>query len=78
MGVKKCRRMRKIVVPTDTPTEFKLEDTVADIQRRDGVERTERGGGGGTETTEGGEGESQEGENYTLNRAGSGQKVTKN
>ena len=26
--------MRKIEVPTDTPTEFELGDTAADIQRR--------------------------------------------
>ena len=26
--------MRRIEVPRDTPTEFKLEDTAADIQKR--------------------------------------------
>ena len=41
----------RIEVPTDTPTEFKLGDTAADIQRR--REDKERGGGG-RETTEGG------------------------
>ena len=34
MGPKKSRIVRKIEVPTDTPTEFELGDTVADIQRR--------------------------------------------
>ena len=34
MGSKKGRRIRKIKVPTDTPTEFELGDTTADIQRR--------------------------------------------
>ena len=35
MGPKKVRgNMRKIEVPTDSPTEFELRDTVADIQRR--------------------------------------------
>ena len=34
MGSKKGRRIRKINVPTDTPTEFELGDTTADIQRR--------------------------------------------
>ena len=32
MGLK--RNVRKIEVPTDTPTEFELGDTAADIQRR--------------------------------------------
>ena len=32
MGPKKGRRVRKINVPTDTPTEFELGDTAADIQ----------------------------------------------
>ena len=33
MGPKKGRRVRKIEVPTDTPTEFELGDTATDIQR---------------------------------------------
>ena len=35
MGPKKSRRaVRRIEVPTETPPEFELGDTVADIQRR--------------------------------------------
>ena len=34
-GPKKARRnVRKIEVPTDTPTEYELGDTAADIQRK--------------------------------------------
>ena len=36
--------MRKIKVPTDTPTEFELGDAAADIQRRrEDREQRERG-----------------------------------
>ena len=35
--------MRKIKVPTDTPPEFELGNTVADIQRRRKRERQEKG-----------------------------------
>ena len=35
MGPKMGRKnVRKIEIPTDTPTEFEFGDTVADIQRR--------------------------------------------
>ena len=34
--------MRKIEVPTDTPTEFELGDVAADIQRREEREAGER------------------------------------
>ena len=34
MGAKKDRKVRKIEIPTDTPPEFELGDTVADIQWR--------------------------------------------
>ena len=34
MGHKKIRRVRKIEVPTDTPTEFELGDTASDMQGR--------------------------------------------
>ena len=48
--------MRKIEVPTDTPTEFKLGDTAADIQKKREVKKQrEREGGGRTELTEGSE-----------------------
>ena len=36
MGPKKGRRVRKIDVPTDTPTEFELGDT-ADIQEGEAI-----------------------------------------
>ena len=36
MGPKKSRRVRKIEVPTDKPTELELGDTTADIQMRRG------------------------------------------
>ena len=39
MGPKKGRRVRKIVVPTDSVPTFELGDTAAGIQRR----RQERG-----------------------------------
>ena len=42
MGPKKGRRVRKIEVPTVTPTEFKLGDTAADIHRRRREEREVR------------------------------------
>ena len=43
IGPKKGRKnVRKIKVPTDTPTEFELGDTAADTQMR----RKSRGGGG--------------------------------
>ena len=66
MDPKKGRRnMRKIDVPTDTPTEFDLGDTAADIQRkREEREQSEKGGG--RETTEVKEGGSQEGGNFTI------------
>ena len=34
MGLKEGRRVKKIEVPRDTPTEFELGDKTADIQRR--------------------------------------------
>ena len=34
MGPKKGRKVRKIEIPTDTPTGSELGDTAADIQRR--------------------------------------------
>ena len=34
MGPNKGRRVRKIINPTDTPTEFELGDMAADIQQR--------------------------------------------
>ena len=37
------RRVRKIKVPTDTPTEFELGDTAADTHRREEGEQKERG-----------------------------------
>ena len=44
MGTKKGRRnVRKIEIPTDTPTECELGDTAADIQRRKEMEHRERG-----------------------------------
>ena len=46
--------MRKIEIPTDTPTEFEFGDTAADIHMRDEGEQREKGG---RKTTEGGEGE---------------------
>ena len=71
--------MRKIEVPTGTHTEFDLGDTAADIQtRREETEQREREAGGGTETTGGEKGGSQEGGNYTLNKGGSDRKATKN
>ena len=75
--------MRRIEVPTNTPTDFELGDTAADIQRRGRRENREGGGGagGGTETREGeeGEGGSQEGGNSTVtDRGGSSPKKTKN
>ena len=42
MGSKKGRRVRKIEVPTDTPTEFELRDTAANIQRREEREARKR------------------------------------
>ena len=52
MGPKKCRRVRKIEIPTDTPTEFELRGAVADIQQRkeEGGEGGKRNGGRGTKT----------------------------
>ena len=53
MGPKKAiKNVRKIIIkfPTDTPTEFDLGDTAAEIQKR-WEERTEGGGRGGRETT---------------------------
>ena len=44
MGPKKGGRVRKIEVPTDSPTEFKLGDTAADIQRRERRGMQEKGG----------------------------------
>ena len=70
MGPKKCRRVRKIEVHTDSIPEFKLGDTAADIrQRREEREARERG----TET----EREGQEGGNRTLTRGGSCRKACK-
>ena len=45
MALKKARKnTRKMEVPTDSPIEFELGDTVADIQRTMGREyETERG-----------------------------------
>ena len=74
--------MRKIEIPTDTPThthtEFEWMDTVADILRRR-EEREQREGGGDTATKEGRkrEGGSQQGGNHTLNRRVSSQKACK-
>ena len=48
MGPKKGRRVRKIKVPTGTPTEFEFGNMVADIQQ--GVEGGKRKGERGTET----------------------------
>ena len=66
---KKDRRVRKIEVPTDTPTEFELGDTAADIQRRREERVARQNGGRGTETegreVEGGK---KNGGNYTLCR----------
>ena len=43
MGPTKGKRVKKTDVPTDTPTEFELGDTVADIQsRREEREARER------------------------------------
>ena len=43
MGPEKGRKnVRKIEVPTDTPTEFELGDTAADIQRREDREQREK------------------------------------
>ena len=54
MGPKKSRKnVRKIEVPTNTPTEFDLGDTTAGIQRR--REKREQREGGGRKTTERGE-----------------------
>ena len=64
MGPKKGRRVRKIEIPTDTPTEFELGD-------KEGGEGGKRKGGRGIET----EGESHEGGNYTFSRGGSGRKA---
>ena len=78
MGPKKCRKnVRKTEVLTDTPTEFELGDTVADIQRRRREEREQRERErerererGGKEITEGGEGEggSHEGQGMAEKR----------
>ena len=50
--------MKKIEIPTDTPSEFELEDTAADIQRRrEGKEQSEGGSqvfGNSTHTHRGG------------------------
>ena len=77
--LKRRRNVRKIEIPINTPTQFELGNTTADIQRRR-EEREQREGGGGTETSEGGEGQggSQEGGNYTVSREGNGGKATKN
>ena len=58
------KNVRKIEVPTDTPTDFQLGDIATDIPgRRERREQGEREGG------------SQEGENSTVpDRGGSGQK----
>ena len=77
MGPKKGRRaVRKIGVPTETPTEVELGDTAADIQRRrenrDRRRRRHRNHRGRE-----GKGGSHDGENYTFNRAGSDQKASK-
>ena len=73
MDPKKDRRVKKIEVTTDTPTEYELGIQL--LTYRGGKENRERGG---AETTEGGEGGSHEGENYTLSRGGSGRKACKN
>ena len=72
MGPKKGRRVREIDVPTDTPIEFELRDTAADIQQ-EGEKRTEKERGGSTETAKGGErtGSHKRGK-CTLGRGGSG------
>ena len=66
MGAKKGRKVRKIEIPTDTPPEFELGDTVADIQWR----REERVAKEREEEAQK-KGGSQEGANYTLSRVGS-------
>ena len=58
------KNVRKIEVPTDTPTEFELGDTTSDIQRRR-EEREHREKGGDRETTEGGDRGFQEYRNST-------------
>ena len=72
MGPENGRGVRKIKLLIDTPTEFELGDTAADIQRRRG-EAGKREGRRETET----EGGSQEGGYYTLRKGGSGQKACK-
>ena len=43
MGPQKARKyVKKVEVPTDTPTEFELGDTAADIQRRQERQQRER------------------------------------
>ena len=42
MCQKKGRRVRKIVVPTDSVPKFELEDTAADIRKREEREERER------------------------------------
>ena len=63
MGPKKGRRMRKIEIPTDTPTEFELGDRAADIQRREKRHRNR--------------GRKPAGRNYTLSTGGNDRKVCK-
>ena len=63
MGPKKSRRVRKIVVPTDTPTEFGLGDTAADIQRRREKRERER-----VRKRQRNRGSKPGGGNYTLTR----------
>ena len=61
MCPKKGRRVRKIEIPTDTPTELKLGDTTANIHRRRGRQQKGR-------KTHRNRGGSQEGGNYILSR----------
>ena len=72
MGPKKGSRVRKIEIPTNTPTEFELGDMAADIQcRREEREARER-----EEEAQKQRGRQERG-NYTLSRGPSGQKVCK-
>ena len=65
--------MRKIEVPTNTPTEFELGDTAAVVQRRGEEREFKRKRERGTET----EGGSHKGRNYILSRGGSLRKACK-
>ena len=74
----KIEEVRKIEVPTDTPTMFQLGDTAVYIQRRREKRNQRERGRTSTETEEGeAEGGSHEGGNYTLSRGRSGRKACK-